>query len=102
LKEHSAAIQHHKANNPLHSSHGFCSRRFVDTYFLEFYDFITKLLDTEVFADMILLVFSKAFNKVYHKRLALKLYTVKFEEKSMLWILDYLHQQSQFVQLFDG
>ena len=81
----SAVVKHLEANNVLHSSqHGFCSGRSVDTNLLESYDHITKLLDIGVPADMILLDFSKAFDKVCHNRLAIKLCTVKLEEKSLL------------------
>jgi hypothetical protein len=50
---------------------------------------------------MILLDFSKAFDKVCHNRLAIKLRAVKIQEKSLLWILDFLHLHNQCVQLFD-
>ena len=90
------------SNNLLRTSqHGFRSGRSVDTNLLEFYDHVTKYLDTGVPADMILLDFSKTFDKVCHKQLAIKLCAVKFEEKSLLWILDFLYMWSQYVQLFD-
>ena len=50
---------------------------------------------------MILLDSSKVLDKVCHKRLAIKLCAVKLEEKSLLWILDFLCLRSQYVQLFD-
>ena len=36
-----------------------------------------------------------------HKQLAISLHVVKLEEKSLLWILDFLYLQSQMCQLFD-
>ena len=65
------------------------------------HDHITKLLDTGVSADMILFDFSKAFDKVCHKWLAIKLCVVRLKEKSLLWILDLPYMHSQWVQLFD-
>ena len=64
----SGVIRHLEANDLLHSSqHGFCFERSFDTYFLESYDHITKLLDAGVPTDVILLDFYKAFDKVCHK-----------------------------------
>ncbi|XP_065577527.1 uncharacterized protein LOC136038385 [Artemia franciscana] len=97
----SAASRHLEANNLLHSSqHCFCSGRSVDSYLLESYEHITKLLDVGVLVDMILLDFSKGLYKVCHKQLAIKLHAVKLEEKFLLWILDFLYMESQFVHLF--
>ena len=74
----SAVVKHLEANNVLHSSqNGFCSGRSVDTNLLGSYDHITKLLDIRVPADMILLDFSKAFDKVCHNQPAIKLCAVK-------------------------
>ena len=54
----SAVIRHLEANDLLHTSqHGSCSGRSVNTNLLESYDHTTKLLDTGVSADMILLYF---------------------------------------------
>ena len=39
---------------------------------------------------MILLDFSKAFDKVCHRRLELKLQSIGLEEKILKWILDFL------------
>ena len=64
----SAVVKHLQANKVLHSSQlVFCLGRSVDTNLLELYDHITKFLDMGVPADMILLDFSKAFDKVCHK-----------------------------------
>ena len=84
----SAVVKHLEVNNVLCSSqNGFCSGRSVDTNLLESYDHITKLLDKV--ADMILLNFSKAFDKVYHRQLRIKLCAVKSAEKSL--ILNFLY-----------
>ena len=90
----SEVIQHLEVNNLLHSpQHDFRSGRSLDINLLESYGYITKLHDPdlEVSTFMILLDFCKAFDKVCHKRLTIKLPTVKLEEKSLLWILDFLH-----------
>ena len=84
----SVIIKHLEANN-IWTVHHFHSGRPVDTNVLELYYHITKLLDFGVPADMILLDFSKAFDKVCHKQLAIKLHAVKVEEKSLFWILDF-------------
>ena len=59
------------------------------------------LLDTGVHANMILLDFSKDFDKVCHKQIVIKLCAIKLEEEFLLWVLNFLHMQSQCVQLFD-
>ena len=64
------------------------------------YDHITKFLDIWLSADMILLDVSKAFDDVCHKQLAIKLHAVKLEEKSLLWIHEFLYLLSQCVQSF--
>ena len=94
----SAVIRLLEANSLFHSAqHGFCSGRSVDASLLDSFDHITKLLDTGVLADIILLDNFKVFDKVCHKQLAIKLCAIKLEEKSMLAILDFLYMQSQCV-----
>ena len=51
---------------------------------------------------MILLDFSKAFNKVCHRRLELKLQSIGLVEKILKWILDFFRNCVQHVRLFDA
>jgi len=51
---------------------------------------------------MILLDFSKAFDKVCHKRLELKLKSTDLEEKILKWIMDFLRNCIQHLRIFDG
>ena len=96
-----AVIEHLDWNNLLNSSqHGFRCNRSVDTNLLESYDYITKLLELGIPVDMILLDFSKAFDKVCDRRLELKLQSISLEEKILNWILDFLRNCVQHVRLF--
>ena len=74
----------------------------VDTNLLESYDYITKLLELGIPVNMLLLDFSKAFDKICHNRLELKLQSIGLEEKILKWILDFLRNQVQHVKLFDA
>ena len=61
----SAVIRHLEANILLHSSqHGNHSGRSVDTNLHESHEQITKLLNTAMPADIILIDISKALNKI--------------------------------------
>ena len=98
-----AVIEHIDQNHLLNSSqHGFRCNRSVDTNLLKLNDYITKLLELGIPVDMILLDFSKAFNKVSDSRLELKLQSIGLEEKILKWILDFLRNRVQHVRLFDA
>ena len=55
------------------SQHGFRKRRSTETKLISFIDDLAKNLDVGEQIDCILLDFSKAFNKVPHSRLLVKL-----------------------------
>ena len=98
-----AVIEHLDWNHRLNSSqHGFQCNRSVDTNLLESYEYITKLLELRIPVDMIFLDFSKAFDKVCHRRVELKLQSIGLEEKILKWILDFLRKCVQHVRLFDA
>ena len=64
----------------------------------EFYQFSQH---DSALVDMILLYFTKAFDKVRYKKLVIKVHAVKLEEKCLVWTLDFLYLQAQCFQLFD-
>ena len=52
--------------------HGFVQRRSCLTNLLEFLESISSLMNQGLYADIIFLDFQKAFDKVPHERLMLK------------------------------
>ncbi|XP_065565582.1 uncharacterized protein LOC136030465 [Artemia franciscana] len=55
------------------NQHRFHCKKLVETNLLETYNIITNLLDTGIPVDLILLDLAKAFDKVPHRRLCIKL-----------------------------
>ena len=69
-----ALVLHLERNELIvNSQHGFCKGRSCLTNLLEFLDKVTGCIDTGDSVDVIFLDFAKAFDKVSHKRLLLKL-----------------------------
>ena len=97
------ADQHnaHLDNNAiLHDSqHGFRKRRSCETQLLLTTADIHRALDNNIQADGILLDFSKAFDKVPHKRLALKLDHYGVRGNTLSWIKSFLADRTQKVVL---
>lgn len=79
------------------SQHGFTKNRSCQTNLLEFMDFITKCIDQGDPVDVIYLDFSKAFDKISHSKLALKLKAHGIRGKLLSWITDWLTNRSQWV-----
>ena len=79
------------------SQHGFTKNRSCQTNLLEFMDFITKCIDQGDPVDVIYLDFSKAFDKISHSKLALKLKAHGIRGKLLCWITDWLTNRSQWV-----
>ena len=69
------AIMKHIIDNDIlyRSQHGFLARRSCLTNLLEYINTLTKLVDEGHSVDVVYLDFSKAFDKVPHKRLIAKL-----------------------------
>ena len=97
-----ALIEHLEVNNILFTSqHGFRSGRSVDTNLIQTYELVTTLLDEGFPVEMILLDLSKAFDKVCHEFLIIKLRAAGVNEGVVQWIMGFLSVRSQSVRVFD-
>jgi hypothetical protein len=94
-----ADIMEHLENNNLLSTdqHGFRSGRSCCTQLLEIMELWTKFLDRGVCWDCVYLDFAKAFDKVPHQRLLLKLQSVGITSKLYGWLSDFLVGRFQSV-----
>lgn len=81
------------------SQHGFRKGKSCLTNLLSFLDFITDKLDNGENIDVIYLDFSKAFDKVPHKRLISKLQSFGISENFRNWISNWLSFRKQRVVL---
>ena len=90
----------HKLINP--SQHGFLKARSCLTNLLCFFEEITKWVDEGSPVDVIYLDFQKAFDKVPHQRLILKLKSLGMGNSNIVnWIEQWLTDRKQRV-LVDG
>ena len=72
------------------SQHGFLKRRSCLTNLLEFLEFVTNYIDQGYPIDVIYLDFQKAFDKVPHKRLMMKINALGITGEVFNWITDWL------------
>ena len=93
------AITRHIESNDLMSTtqHGFRSGRSVQTNMIEFMNQMTKWLDEGKSFDILYLDFAKAFDKVCHERILLKLESVGIGGKVLRWLKDWLSGRRQRV-----
>ena len=84
-----------------HSQHGFLKARSCLTYLLYFFEEITKWVDEGSPVDIIYLDFQKAFDKVPHQRLILKLKSHGMGNSIINWIEQWLTDRRQRV-VVDG
>ena len=93
------ALVEHMNNNKLFSEeqHGFIKGKSCVTQLLEFMEDITKAIDQGDEFDIIYLDFSKAFDKVPHRRLLMKLKSYGIRGKVLCWIKDFLINRKQRV-----
>ena len=93
---HSHIMYHFDENQTLTEvQHGFRKNRSCETQLLETIDNLAKALNNREQIDSILLDFSKAFDKVYHRKLLIKLYGITGNIHN--WITDFLHNRTQRV-----
>ena len=78
--------------------HGFREKRSCETQ-LVMLDEIAKNMQVGKQTDLILLDFSKAFDKVAHKKLISKLHFCGIRGKTLSWVKDFLDSRSQAVVL---
>ncbi|MEW8548552.1 MAG: reverse transcriptase domain-containing protein [Candidatus Thiodiazotropha sp.] len=91
-------VEHMSRNNFFSPfQHGFISGKSCVTQLLEFLDEITEALDQGEDIDIIYLDFSKAFDKVPHKRLMKKLWGYGIRGKIHKWIQEFLNCRTQRV-----
>ena len=79
--------------------HGFRSRRSCETQLIVTIDSIAKSFAHGEQVDIILLDFSKAFDKVPHQRLLHKLDFYGFRGTTWLWIKDFLTKRTHHVNV---
>ena len=93
-----AVIQHMKTNNLFSSAqHGFIKGKSCATQLLEFLVYVSQALDEGDDVDVIYLDFKKAFDKVPHRRLLVKLQGYGIQGKVLDWIQEFLTERKQRV-----
>ena len=91
-------INHINVNNLLNESqHGFISKRYCLTNLLQFIEIVTDYVDQGYPVDIIFLDFQKAFDKVPHGRLLLKVKDMDIESLVANWIESWLKDRKQRV-----
>ena len=91
-------VDHLNENNLLiDTQHGFRRHRSCLTNLLEFFDFIIREYDINRAVDVVYLDFQKAFDKVPHKRLMLKIRALGIEGKVADWVEEWLKERKQRV-----
>ena len=78
--------------------HGFRRHRSCETQLLEFIDDVTLNLENSHQTDVLIMDFSKAFDKVSHNLLALKLKHYGIQGKTNKWILSFLSNRTKAVR----
>ena len=93
-------VEHVKKYNLIRDSqHGFVKKRSCLTNLLEFLEFVSNYVDQGFPIDVVYLDFQKAFDKVPHKRLMLKIKALGISGKIYEWISDWLRNREQRVVL---
>ena len=97
---HSSIISHLDTNKILtDTQHGFRKNRSCESQLLLTINDLAKSLNEGNQIDSVLLDFSKAFDKVDHHKLSLKLEHYGIRGKTLKWIQHYLHDRTQTVVL---
>ena len=96
----SSIMRYLESNNILTDlQHGFRKRRSCETQLITTINDLATTMDTKSQTDLILLDFSKAFDKVPHKRLIKKLQNYGIRGNINRWITDFLRDRTQQVVL---
>ena len=97
---HSNIMNHLDSHQILcHQQHGFRKSHSCETQLIATIQDIAVNLDQRTQTDMIIMDFSKAFDKVPHQRLLLKLWRYGIRGKTHKWITSFLTQRKQRVVL---
>ena len=92
------ALGKHLENGVLYNSqHGFRKGRSCQTNLIEFYDKVTEWMDKGDSVDVLFLDFKKAFDKVDHSRLMVKLAAAGVQGNLWRWLKDWLTGRRQRV-----
>ena len=83
------------------AQHGFRAGRSTQTNLIEFLDVTTKWMDEGKAFDIVYLDFSKAFDKVCHRRLIEKLKKIGIGGKILNWLKNWLKGRRQRVKVVD-
>jgi hypothetical protein len=89
----SSAMRRHIIPN----QHGFLSGRSVDSNLLSYTEFILDALDNNYQVDAVYTDFAKAFDKIDHERLLLKIWHFGIHGDLFRWIKSYVENRSQAV-----
>lgn len=89
----STAVRRHITPN----QHGFFRGRSVDTNLLSYTEIILDALDNGYQVDAVYTDFAKAFDKICHERLLLKLWQLGIHGDLFRWIKSYVENRSQAV-----
>ena len=95
-------VEHLTRNNFFNPyQHGFISGKSCVTQLLEYLEDLTEALDQGEDVDIIYLDFSKAFDKLLHRKLMKKIWGYGIRGKMYKWINDFLTNRSQKVVVED-
>ena len=83
----------------LKSQHGFTKNRSCLTNLLEYINYVTEVIDSGKPVDVVYLDFSKAFDRVCHRRLIYKLWKLGIRGEILDWITEWLQNRKQRVVL---
>jgi len=81
--------------------HGFRKRRSCESQLTCFVNDLAKNIDSNLQTDVIFLDFAKAFDKVNHRSLLIKLYHYGIRGQNLVWIRNFLDNRRQRV-ILDG
>ena len=96
----SAIMTHADKHNILYPlQHGFRKNRSCETQFLEFINDVAKNMANSVQTDVLIMDFSKAFDKVSHNLLTHKLNYYRIQGKTNTWMHNFLSNRTQTVLL---
>ena len=91
-------VNHLEENNLLkNTQHGFRNKRSCLTNLLDFFYDILNHYDESKAVDIIYLDFQKAFDKVPHQRLLIKLKSLGIQGKVLKWVTNWLRNRKQRV-----
>ena len=96
----SHVMRHADKYNILYKNqHGFRSKLSCETQLIEFIDDVINNMNSKSQTDVLIMDFSKAFDKVGHDRLLLKLHRYGIKDSLNMWIGAFLHGRTQQVVL---